>query len=82
MVVGWGGLWPVHSSPIHVSATTTGHDCWATPWLNDTDYCLWELHEDEDPDMPIRPGRAVVLTWEGNDYGFTWAYRHHHKEEA
>ena len=62
--------------------TTTGHDCWALPWLDAPDLDLWELHEDEDPDMPIRPGRAVVLTWEGNDYGFTWAYTHHHKEEA
>lgn len=42
----------------------------------------WELHEDEDPDMPIRPGRAVVLTWEDSDYGFTWAYPHRHEEEA
>lgn len=61
---------------------TPGHDCWAVEWTNAIAYYLWELHEDEDPDMQIRPGRAVVLTWHGSDIGITWAYPHRHKEES
>ena len=61
---------------------TPGHDCWAIPWLNHPDLDLWESREDEDPDLQIRPGRAVILTWEGNDVGITWAYPARTKEES
>ena len=76
----WGDDECIGHNPPHPS--TPGHDCWAIPWLNDTDYYLWELHEYDDTDMTIRPGRAVVLTWQDDDTGISWAYPARTKEEA
>lgn len=61
---------------------TTGHDCWAIEWINaprDTE--LWECADDwaATSDLPIIPGRAVVLTGHG-DNGFTWTYTNPSKE--
>lgn len=68
----WGTQGCDDHTPSHPN--TPRHDCWAIPWLNAPDLDLWELHEDQDPDLSIHPGRAVVLTWEGSDIGITWAY--------
>ena len=76
----WGDDECIGHNPPHPS--TPGHDCWAIPWLNAPDLDPWESREDEDPDLQIRPGRAVILTWEGNDIGVTWAYPARTKEEA
>lgn len=65
--------------PAHPS--TPGHDCWAIEWINGTpDMELWEHADDwATGDLPIIPGRPVVLTPHG-DEGVTWSYANPPKE--
>ena len=74
----WGDDECIGHNPPHPS--TPGHDCWAIEWVNAPGRL--DCTCGDDPDPIIHPGRAVVLTWEGNDCVFTWAYPTRTKEEA
>ena len=59
---------------------TPGHDCWAVEWTNAP--AGLEYTCGDDPDPTIRPGRAVVLTWQDSEIGITWTYPNRRKEES
>lgn len=75
---GWNDLGCTDHDDRHPN--TAGHECWAVEWVN-APACLEDTNGD-DPDPDIRPGRAVVLTWQGEEIGITWNYPTQTKEDA